>query len=59
LFGPILHGLGLEKPTRPKSTSFKKPTGPKSPQKPCGIGLAHGPFFRKKNYSKYKKNGNN
>jgi len=44
-FSPVPHGLGLEKPPGPKRPSLKKLTGPKSPQKPCGIGLAHGHFF--------------
>jgi len=52
--GPGPHGLGLKKPTGPKSPPLKKPIGLKSPQKPCRPGPAHGLFYKheKKLYDK-------
>jgi len=44
--GPGPHGLGPKKATQPKKPPTKKPTGPNSPQNPCGPGLAHGLFSK-------------
>ena len=52
---PSINGLGLGLGLEGAIGLCGVTSGPKSPQKSCGLGLAHGPFLRKKIHPEYKK----